>query len=118
MREITFVEATREALAEAMARDPSIFVVGEGIGSRGGNFTTTLGLYDRFGPERLRDTPIAERGFVGLCTGAAMAGAAASNTAIEPARASERIGRIIIGGLPTVRPPRARGPERRWARLP
>ena len=75
MREITFVEATREALADAMARDSSIFVVGEGIGSRGGNFTTTLGLYDRFGPERLRDTPIAERGFVGLCTGAAMAGA-------------------------------------------
>jgi 2-oxoisovalerate dehydrogenase E1 component len=75
MREITFVEATREVLAEAMARDPSIFVVGEGIGARGGNFMTTAGLYDRFGPERLRDTPISERGFVGLCTGAAMAGA-------------------------------------------
>ncbi len=75
MRELTFVEATREVLAEQMARDPAIFVVGEGIGARGGNFTTTLGLYDRFGPERLRDTPISERGFVGLCTGAAMAGA-------------------------------------------
>jgi 2-oxoisovalerate dehydrogenase E1 component len=75
MREITFVEATREVLADAMAKDPSIFVVGEGIGARGGNFTTTLGLYERFGPERLRDTPITERGFVGLCTGAAMAGA-------------------------------------------
>jgi len=75
MREITFVEATREVLAEAMTRDPSIFVVGEGIGARGGNFMTTAGLFDRFGPERLRDTPISERGFVGLCTGAAMAGA-------------------------------------------
>jgi len=75
MREITFVDATREVLAEAMARDPSIFVVGEGIGARGGNFMTTAGLFDRFGPERLRDTPISERGFVGLCTGAAMAGA-------------------------------------------
>jgi len=75
MREITFVDATREVLAEAMQRDPSIFVVGEGIGARGGNFMTTAGLYDRFGPERLRDTPISERGFVGLCTGAAMAGA-------------------------------------------
>jgi len=74
MREITFVEATREVLAEAMERDPSIFVLGEGIGARGGNFMTTAGLYDRFGPERLRDTPISERGFVGLCTGAAMAG--------------------------------------------
>lgn len=75
MREITFIEATREVLAERMALDPTIFVVGEGIGPRGGNFTTTLGLYDRFGPERLRDTPISERGFVGLCTGAAMSGA-------------------------------------------
>ncbi|MEZ4676795.1 MAG: hypothetical protein R2932_21475 [Caldilineaceae bacterium] len=53
MREITFIEATREALATAMEQDPTIFVMGEGIGKRGGNFTTTLGLYDRFGPERL-----------------------------------------------------------------
>src|SRR5689334_17016772 len=75
MREMSFVEATREALAAAMEKDPSIFVVGEGIGARGGNFATTTGLYERFGPERLRDTPISERGFVGMCTGAAMAGA-------------------------------------------
>lgn len=74
MREITFIEATREALATAMEQDPTIFVMGEGIGKRGGNFTTTLGLYDRFGPERLCDTPICERGFVGLATGAAMTG--------------------------------------------
>jgi 2-oxoisovalerate dehydrogenase E1 component len=73
-REITFVEATRESLAAAMAVDPSIFVVGEGIGPRGGNFNTTAGLYDLYGPERLRDTPICERGFVGMCTGAAMTG--------------------------------------------
>jgi 2-oxoisovalerate dehydrogenase E1 component len=75
MREITFIEATREALAEEMTRDPSIFVVGEGIGARGGNFDTTVGLYEQFGPERLRDTPISERGFTALCTGAAAAGA-------------------------------------------
>lgn len=74
MREITFIEATREALAAAMAKDPTIFVVGEGIGKRGGNFNTTMGLFDLYGPERLRDTPISERGFVGLCTGAAMTG--------------------------------------------
>lgn len=74
MREITFMEATREALDSAMAKDPSIFVVGEGIGARGGNFTTTLGLYEKYGPARLRDTPISERGFVGMCTGAAMTG--------------------------------------------
>jgi 2-oxoisovalerate dehydrogenase E1 component len=75
MRELTFTEAAREGLAEEMERDPMVFVVGEGIGERGGNFATTLGLYERFGPERLRDTPIAERGFTGLCTGAAMGGA-------------------------------------------
>lgn len=75
MRELTYTAAAREALAEEMARDASIFVVGEGIGPRGGNFNTTQGLYELYGPMRLRDTPIAERGFIGLCTGAAMAGA-------------------------------------------
>jgi 2-oxoisovalerate dehydrogenase E1 component len=75
MRELTYTAAAREGLAEEMARDPSIFVVGEGIGARGGNFNTTVGLFDLYGPERLRDTPITERGFTGLCTGAAMVGA-------------------------------------------
>ncbi len=75
MREMTYVEAAREGLAEEMARDRSIFVVGEGVGPRGGNFNTTTGLYDLFGPKRLRDTPISERGFTTLCTGAAMVGA-------------------------------------------
>jgi len=74
MREITYTVAAREALTEEMARQPSIFVVGEGIGVRGGNFNTTLGLYDQYGPMRLRDTPIVERGFVGMCAGAAMTG--------------------------------------------
>ena len=75
MRELTFVAAAREGLAEEMARNPAIFVMGEGIGARGGNFNTTTGLFDVYGPERLRDTPICERGFTGLCTGAAMVGA-------------------------------------------
>ncbi len=75
MRELTFMAATREGLAEEMARDPSIFVMGEGIGARGGNFNSTTGLYELYGPWRLRDAPICERGFTGLCTGAAMAGA-------------------------------------------
>jgi 2-oxoisovalerate dehydrogenase E1 component len=73
-RQITFMKATHEALAEEMANNPTIFVLGEGIGKRGGNFKTTEGLYDRFGPERLCDTPICERGFVGLSCGAAMTG--------------------------------------------
>jgi 2-oxoisovalerate dehydrogenase E1 component len=57
-----------------MAANPAIFVLGEGIGKRGGNFKTTAGLYERFGPQRLCDTPICERGFVGLACGAAMTG--------------------------------------------
>ena len=75
MRELTYVEAAREGLAEEMARDERVFVVGQGIGARGGNFQTTLGLYEKYGPERLRDVPISERGFVGMCTGAAATGA-------------------------------------------
>src|SRR5690242_8268646 len=74
MLELSFMDATLEGLSEEMARDPTIFVLGEGIGQRGGNFRTTVGLYDKYGPERLRDTPICERGFVGLACGAAMTG--------------------------------------------
>ncbi len=74
MRELTYTAAAREALTERMAVDPTIFVVGEGIGPRGGNFGTTLGLYEKYGALRLADTPISERGFVGMCCGAAMTG--------------------------------------------
>ncbi|MGD9647300.1 MAG: pyruvate dehydrogenase complex E1 component subunit beta, partial [Pirellulales bacterium] len=73
-RETSLVEATLEALAHEMQRDERIFVLGEGIGVRGGNFRTTAGLFERFGAERLRDTPISERGFTGLAGGAAMTG--------------------------------------------
>jgi 2-oxoisovalerate dehydrogenase E1 component len=73
-RIITYSQATLEALDAEMAANPRIFVLGEGIGARGGNFKTTAGLYDKFGAERLRDTPICERGFVGLGCGAAMSG--------------------------------------------
>ncbi len=74
-REITYMKATWEALAGEMAANPRIFVLGEGIGARGGNFQTTVGLFEQFGAMRLRDTPISERGFVGLACGAAMIGA-------------------------------------------
>ncbi|MCE9529692.1 MAG: dehydrogenase E1 component subunit alpha/beta, partial [Planctomycetes bacterium] len=73
-REINYMQATLEALTFEMEHNPRIFVLGEGIGKRGGNFKTTAGLYDLHGPERLRDTPICERGFVGLGGGAAMTG--------------------------------------------
>jgi len=74
-RPVSFIQATVEALDAAMAADPAVFVLGEGIGRRGGNFRTTAGLYAKYGPDRLRDTPICERGFSGLACGAAMAGA-------------------------------------------
>jgi len=74
-REINFIRATLEALAGEMDRNPAIFVMGEGIGVRGGNFATTTGLFQKYGGVRLCDTPICERGFTGLACGAAMAGA-------------------------------------------
>ena len=73
-REVTFTQATLEALSDEMAKNPRIFVMGEGIGARGGNFRTTAGLFEKYGPVRLCDTPICERGFVGLACGAAMTG--------------------------------------------
>ena len=73
-RIISYSQAGHEALSGEMARNPHIFVLGEGIGKRGGNFLTTKGLYELYGAERLRDTPICERGFVGLACGAAMTG--------------------------------------------
>jgi 2-oxoisovalerate dehydrogenase E1 component len=73
-REISFAAATLEALDHEMGLNPHIFVLGEGIGARGGNFGTTVGLFAKYGAERLRDTPICERGFVGLACGAAMIG--------------------------------------------
>ncbi len=73
-RNISFMKATLEALSEEMAGNPKIFVLGEGVGPRGGNFATTQGLYGTYGQVRLCDTPICERGFVGLSCGAAMTG--------------------------------------------
>ncbi|MCA9171479.1 MAG: alpha-ketoacid dehydrogenase subunit beta, partial [Planctomycetales bacterium] len=70
----SFAAATLAALDHEMQRNSAIFVMGEGIGVRGGNFATTHGLYDKYGAERLCDTPICERGFVGLGCGAAMTG--------------------------------------------
>ena len=71
---MTFVAAAREGLTEEMARDPRIFVVGEGIGVRGGNFNTTLGLYDKYGPRPAVRHADQRARVLGLCTGAAMTG--------------------------------------------
>ena len=106
MRELSFVEAAREGLSEEMARDASIFVVGEGIGPRGGNFNTTVGLYDVYGPERLRDAPISERGFTALCTGAAACGARPSSPKPSPEPSRRRS--TGAGGFDVAQPPAAR----------
>ncbi len=74
MRELTYVQALNEALAEELQRDPQVFLMGEDIGHYGGVFAVTKGLLDRFGPERVRDTPISESGFIGCGVGAALMG--------------------------------------------
>ncbi len=73
-RELTYAQALREALTEEMARDPNIILLGEDIGVYGGVFKVTEGLLAKFGPERVRETPISEAGFVGMAVGMAMTG--------------------------------------------
>ncbi len=74
MRNVTFVRALNEALAEEMERDDSVFLIGEDIADGGGVFGVTAGMLSRFGKERVRQTPLSEAAFVGLAVGAAMAG--------------------------------------------
>jgi pyruvate/2-oxoglutarate/acetoin dehydrogenase E1 component len=74
MREITYAEAIREALRQEMARDQSVFLLGEDVGRYGGAFGVSYGLIDEFGEERVRDTPISEAGIMGAATGAALMG--------------------------------------------
>ncbi|OVE81709.1 alpha-ketoacid dehydrogenase subunit beta [bacterium M21] len=74
MREITYAEAIREAMSEEMRRDESVFFLGEDIGAYGGAFGVSLGMFDEFGAERVRDTPITESAIVGAAVGAAMTG--------------------------------------------
>jgi pyruvate dehydrogenase E1 component beta subunit len=74
VRELTYSEAIREALAEAMTADDRVFLLGEDVGVYGGAFGVSGDLVHRFGPERVRDTPISELGIVGAAVGAALAG--------------------------------------------
>ncbi|MFY9416271.1 MAG: alpha-ketoacid dehydrogenase subunit beta [bacterium] len=74
MREITFAEATMEAMAEEMERDERVFIMGEDIARQGGIFGQFKGLPQKFGFERVMDTPISETAIVGACVGAALAG--------------------------------------------
>jgi len=74
MRELTYMEALREAIRQAMEKDDRVFVIGEDIGTYGGAFGVTAGLVDQFGPDRIIDTPISEAGMAGACIGAAITG--------------------------------------------
>ncbi len=74
MPEVTYLEAIRQGIWEEMERDPSVFCLGEDIGIYGGAFKVTEGFVDRFGPERIIDTPIAESAIVGAAFGAALTG--------------------------------------------
>ena len=74
MQEITFVEAIRQALRNELKHDESVFMMGEGIGPHGSAFKQTLGLWEEFGDDRVKDTPISESGFTGAAVGAAICG--------------------------------------------
>jgi 2-oxoisovalerate dehydrogenase E1 component beta subunit len=71
---ITYLEAIREGLSEEMETDPRVFVLGEDVGVYGGAFKVTAGLFERFGEERVLDTPISESAIVGVSIGAALSG--------------------------------------------
>jgi len=74
MKTISYRDAIREALREEMLRDDRVFIMGEDVGAFGGAFRLTEGLYDEFGPERVRDTPITEAAIMGSALGAALTG--------------------------------------------
>jgi pyruvate/2-oxoglutarate/acetoin dehydrogenase E1 component len=74
MRQITYREAVREAMREALYKDERVFLMGEDVGRYGGCFAVSKGLLEEFGPERIRDTPLSESAFVGAGIGAALGG--------------------------------------------
>ena len=74
MKTLTMAGAVAEALAEEMERDGKVFVLGEDVGKMGGAFDATAGLFERFGADRVIDTPVSEAGIVGAAVGAALAG--------------------------------------------
>ena len=74
MREINFRQAIGEALDEEMARDPSVFILGEDVGKMGGLMGEIGGLYEKYGTDRVRDTPLSEAAILGAAIGAAITG--------------------------------------------
>ncbi len=74
MAELTYRDAVARGIAQEMARDPDVIFFGEDVAKAGGVFKTTVGLYEQFGPKRVRDTPISEQAIMGAAMGAAMTG--------------------------------------------
>ncbi len=74
MPEMTLIEAIRQAMDEELARDDCVFITGEDVGPRGGVFRATQGLYEKYGPRRIIDSPLAELSIVGIGIGAALYG--------------------------------------------
>jgi pyruvate/2-oxoglutarate/acetoin dehydrogenase E1 component len=74
MAETTYIDAITQAMSEEMARDERVFLIGEDVGVYGGAFKTSYGLIDKFGPERVVDTPISEIAIIGAASGAALMG--------------------------------------------
>ena len=74
IKKITYAQAIAEAIDEEMQRDKNIILLGEDVGKLGGNFKATVGLYEKYGEWRVRDTPISENSFTGLGLGAALTG--------------------------------------------
>ncbi len=74
MREITYLEAIREAMTQEMERDDTVFMIGEDIGVYGGAFQVSNGMLEKFGPDRILDTPITELALTGAAVGAALVG--------------------------------------------
>jgi acetoin:2,6-dichlorophenolindophenol oxidoreductase subunit beta len=74
MAELTYRDAVARAITQEMERDPNVVFLGEDIGAAGGVFKATVGLLERFGPDRVRDTPISEQAILGAAMGAAMTG--------------------------------------------
>src|SRR5207237_3085516 len=71
---LTYREAGARGIAQEMTRDPDVIFFGEDVGKAGGVFKATVGLYEQFGPKRVRDTPISEQAILGAAMGAAMTG--------------------------------------------
>jgi 2-oxoisovalerate dehydrogenase E1 component len=124
-RELSYVEALNEAMLQEMERDNEVFLMGEDVGKTGGIFQVSKGLYDRFGSERVRDTPISEATFTGCGVGAAIAGmrpiveiqifdfvALAMDMLVNQAAKF----RFMLGGKPSV-PLVVRGPQGGGVRL-